>query len=544
MALRDRRLAQLGLLALFAALATLHTWPMPGDPAHLTRLDNNDTAFNTWVLAWVAHRIATDPLRLFEAPIFFPARDALAFSEHMLVQGVMSAPLLWLGMSPVLVYNVMVWTGLALSGFAMALLIRSWTGSTTAAIVSGCLYAFNAHLLTRYPHLQALHLQFLPLVLYAFDRLLRDSGRGAPQTRMAWLLGAAFVVQALCSNYTMVMMALALIVGFAVRPEPWRWGARPWITLALTGAVVVVVLAPFLIPYARVRSEQGLVRTIDDVRIYSAGWLDYLATAGRLHYAWWSHRVFHDAGTALFPGVVGVVLALVAVARGVAWTDLRARMALAFGLAGFALSFGAALPGYEWLQTYIPLFQGIRAAARWGLLLLIAVAMLAGFGVAVLEERLRQRFWWPAVAVALIGAVTLEALRAPLAMERYAGIPAVHGRLAHEEIGAMVVFPLYGGRNFNLNANYMLHQTRHWKPMLNAYSSFAPPDFHALAERLQSFPEPAALQALHANGFTHVLLHRAPLAHEYGAAAVDALRGHPELEFVFEEDGVILYKLR
>ena len=516
---------------------------MPSDPAHLTRLDNDDTAFNTWVIAWVAHQIRHSPLALFEAPIFFPARDALAFSEHMLVQGISSAPLHWAGLSPVLVYNLMVWAGLALSGFAMALLIRSWTGSTTAAIVSGCLYAFNAHLLTRYSHLQALHMQFFPIVLYAFDRLLRESDGSASSSRMAGLLGAAFVVQALCSNYTMVMMALALIVAFAVRPEPWRAGARWWMMLVLTGAVVALALLPFLLPYSRVRAEQGLVRTIDDVRIYSAGWTDYLATAGRIHYAWWSHRFF-EGRTALFPGVLGLLLALVAVARGVAWTDRRARMALAFGVVGFALSFGASLPGYDWLQTYVPLFQGIRAAARWGVLFLIAIAILAGYGVVMLEEHLRKHFWWPALAVALIGVVTLEALRAPLSMERYEGIPAVHSRIAQADVQALVVFPLYGGRNFNLNAEYMLHQTRHWKPMLNAYSSFAPASFHALAERLQSFPDEAAIRELRAHGFTHVVLHRAPLDHNYGAAAVDALRTHPELEFVFEEDGVILYRVR
>jgi hypothetical protein len=129
-------------------------------------------------------------------------------------------------------------------------------------------------------------------------------------------------------------------------------------------------------------------------------------------------------------------------------------------------------------------------------------------------------------------------------MERYEGIPRVHSRLAREDKRATVIFPLYGGRNFNLNADYMRHQTQHWKPMLNAYSSFAPAGFYALADRLQSFPDEVALQALRAHGFTHVILHRAPLDQNDGAAAVDALRTHPELEFVFEEDGVSLYRVR
>lgn len=537
MAVRDRRLAQLGLFVGFAFLATLHLWPMPSDPAHLARLDNNDTAFNTWVIAWVAHQIPRKPLHLFQAPIFYPAGDALAFSEHLFVQGMMSAPLQWAGVSPITAYNVMVWLGYALSGFAMAWLLKTWTASTFAGIVAGCLFAFNAHLLTRYAHLQALHLEFLPVVLYAFDRVLRGGG-----ARPALLLAAMFVLQALCSYYTMLMMTAALGVGFIVRPHAWREG-RAWRWLAVSGIIAVVLLIPFLLPYARVRSEQGLVRTIADVRQYSAGWSDYLATAGRFHYDVWSHQFFAGR-TPLFPGVLGLALAMVALLTGVAWRDPRARMALAFGTLGVLLSLGASLPGYEWMQTHITALQAIRAVSRWGLLFLIGVAVLGGFAAAWIESRSRSYRWWPIAAAGLVAILTLEALRAPLALQRFDGIAAVHGRLASEDITALVVFPLYGGKEINQNAPYLLDQTRHWKPMLNAYSSFAPPIFDQLTERLQSFPAPPALQTLREYGFSHVLLHRRPLERDYGAAAVDALRTHQALAFVFEDDGVILYRVR
>jgi hypothetical protein len=526
-----------GFLGFFAVLATVHTWPMASDPAHLTRLDNDDTAFNTWVVAWVAHQVITDPLRLFEAPIFYPARHALAFSEHMLVQGLMGGPLLWSGASPVLVYNLLVWAGFTLSGVAMALLIRAWTGSTMAALVSGCLYAFNAHLLTRYSHLQALHLEFFPLVLYAFDRVLRGAPRAAP------LLAAGFVLQALCSNYLMVMMTTALAVAGVVRAEPWRAERRVWVPLASAALAASIVLAPFLWPYYLARQEHGLVRTMDDVRLYSAGVLDYFVTASRLHFSWWSHRVF-DGRTALFPGVAAFALALASVLLGTAWRDPRARMALAFGIAGVALSFGDALPGYEWLQRVVPLMQGIRAAARWGLLFLIAVAILAGFAVAELERRWSAWRWWSVAAALVLALVTIEALRAPLALVRFDGIPSVHRRLAHDEVKAIVVYPLYAGARFHENAEYMLHQTRHWKPMLNAYSSFAPPIFDALAPQLQAFPEREAITLLRAHGFSHVVIHRAAMEYDLGKEGVDALRAHPDLDFVLEQEGVIIYRVR
>src|SRR5687768_3230037 len=84
------------ILLLFAALAMLHTWPLITDPVHLSRLDNNDTAFNAWVIAWVAHQLPRDPLSLFQAPIFQPESNALAYSEHMTVPAIMGLPLFWL----------------------------------------------------------------------------------------------------------------------------------------------------------------------------------------------------------------------------------------------------------------------------------------------------------------------------------------------------------------------------------------------------------------------------------------------------------------
>ena len=531
-------MATLSLLVLFAALAALHTWPMPADPAHLTRLDNNDTAFNTWVITWVAHQLTNNPLELFNAPIFYPAPRALAFSEHMVVQGIMSVPLRWLGAAPVLAYNLMVWLGLALSGFSMACLVRAWTGAASAGIIAGCLYAFNAYTLTSYAHLQALHLEFLPIVLYAFDLVLRTA-----RIPHVLLLIGGFALQALCSNYTMVMMSAALVVALLVRPEPWRLNRRLWLPLVFAGILVALLLLPFLLPYYRVRAEEGLLRTIDDVRIYSATWRDYVATGGRLHHALWSHHVF-DGRTPLFPGITALVLVGLAVVSGVAWRDLRARMALAFGVLGVVLSFGATLPGYEWFHEHIPLLQGIRAVSRWGMLFLIAVAILAGYGVAALEARWRTRGWWRVAAICFIALITIEAIRAPLTMNRFEGIPAVYSRLAREEIRAMVVFPLFGGRQFDGNAEYLLHQTRHWRPMLNGYSSFAPPIFYSLAERLQAFPAQAAMDVLRKHQISHVLLQRLPLERDFGAPAVESLRAHPDLEFIFEQDGVILYRVR
>src|SRR5207244_5203749 len=113
------------------------------------------TRLNEWTMAWVAHQAPRAPLHLYDANIFYPERRTLAYSESLLVQAAMAAPLLWMGASPVLAYNIVLLAGFALTGWAMFLVLWRWTGDAMAALTGGILMGFNAHTLTRMPHLQA-----------------------------------------------------------------------------------------------------------------------------------------------------------------------------------------------------------------------------------------------------------------------------------------------------------------------------------------------------------------------------------------------------
>ena len=532
-----------GLLALFAALSVLHTWPLASNLSGLSRLDNDDGGLNLFVVSWIAHVVPRNPLGLFDAPIFFPERYTLAYSEHMVVPSLMGAPFIWAGLSPITVYNLLVLAGFTLSGWAMALVVRRWTGSTLGGVTSGMLYAFNAHLLTRIVHLQALHMEFLPVALLAFDQVLRvpvGSRELAVGSRGAVALASAFILQALCSNYTLVFLSVALLTAAVVRADEWLGPGRTHrlVALVAAGATAVAVLWPFLWPYYVVNRDQGLTRSIDEVALYSASWSDYLATGGRLHFAWWSHRWF-EGRTPLFPGVAAMVLAIAALVEARAWRDRRVRMMAAMGIVGLALSFGPALPGYSWLQGHVPLFEGLRAAARWGLLPLTAVAILAGFGVSAWERRARGWTNWPAAAVALLAVVTLEALRAPMTFAGVPKIPAFYDALRAEPGVVLVEFPLFAGPSVSENARYMVHSTRHFRPLVNGYSGFETEAFRQRAGRWRRFPEPPVLQEMRELGVTHAVVD----TNELSAAQVRAAAESPALELIAEEDARRLYRL-
>ena len=157
------------------ALAIVHTWPLAVAPDRHSRNDNGDAQLNAWILAWVEHTLPRDPLHLFQANIFYPAKDALAFSEPLIVPALLGAPIRWLGGSPVLVLNLMVIAGLAVSAFAGYFVGLRWTGDRTAAILAGTTFAFNTHTLTRLAHVQAVHIYGLPLALLAVDSIITNA---------------------------------------------------------------------------------------------------------------------------------------------------------------------------------------------------------------------------------------------------------------------------------------------------------------------------------------------------------------------------------
>jgi len=125
----------------------------------------------------------------------------------------------------------------------------------------------------------------------------------------------------------------------------------------------------------------------------------------------------------LFPGAIALTLASVGLVamrrtRAVAIYGTIAALAFVLSLGAAPTAWGRSLhlPGpYGWLLAIVPGLDGLRAVARLGLIVALALAVLAAFGVAWLLGRVKERAR-PVMLAALVAGAIAEGWAAPIAV--------------------------------------------------------------------------------------------------------------------------------
>ena len=216
--------------ALFLALTAVMTWPQLASPYAVG--DTGDPLFSIWRLSWVAHQLPRDPLRLFDANIFYPELRTLAYSDAMLATALMAAPLLWLGVHQVLVYNIVLLLSFAASGVAMYALARALTGDRAAAFVAGVAFAFYPFRFEHYSHLELQVTFWMPLALLMMHRTM-TSVRARDGAVTGLLVALQTLSSLYCGLFLLVVMGVVWLATGGLRARRTasralaRGGGRP-----------------------------------------------------------------------------------------------------------------------------------------------------------------------------------------------------------------------------------------------------------------------------------------------------------------------------
>jgi hypothetical protein len=445
-------------------------------------------------------RFLTGHAALWDAGIYRPLRDSLAFSNPLIGISVLLLPLRAVGVSALAQMNGALLLGIALDAAAAYVFGRVVSSRRSIGAVCAALYAFGPFGTAMTGHLFTAWRAGIPIAATAAWLL---ATRPSARRPAAIALAASLAFDASNSFYLLAYTAIAALVVLAVAARD----RRAWLAAATAGGAAAVVAVAVARPYLDLgRRFPTFTRPLSAFAALSA---DFTAADPKL--ALWGPALrganrgwplFHPA---TFPGVLVVVAGV----AGLVWAaprlrDPAARAAVAFVGVGTVLALGASDSGWRRftpvrvLYEIAPPWRALRASERAFAIALLGVGVLGGAVVARLAERVRPRLRSLVVAAA-VALVVAEGFAS------WAGLPELRPRpvdrllAAREETGGVVYLPMgtpAGGGSLFTQPQHLLGAIEHHRPMPNGYSGFLPPTADLVASRLRPLPSPAALAEL------------------------------------------------
>ena len=491
----------LGLAALFAALTVIMTWPL-GRVTAVQVPASDDAYFSIWRLAWIAHQLPGDPRHLFDANIFYPATGTLAYSDAMLLVGVIGMPLFALGIDPGTIHNMLLLAAIVSSMLCAFALARRLTGSDPAALIAAIIFGFAPYRMAHLGHLELQWTMWMPLSMLVLHRLIEK-----PTMARGLALGAALAAQALCSVYYGVFLACYLAAAWLALAPFEKLRAR--IAGASLAATVPLLLVAMIYgpPYLKTRADMG-ERRADEVSAFSAVPSDYLRVPmeNRLRGSRDDNGLAPDERS-LFPGTLAIALALAALLPPLS-RSLFTYVGLTLVAADLSLGSNGLL--FRLLQMTFSVTGSLRSPARFGVLVLMSVAVLAAVGA----EKIFRRY--PSLTPALTLAVTLLCLgeywSAPHAVRPFDARPSETDLWlrTHPPGTVILELPAPTGKTLWLREpEYQVRSINHWQPLVNGYSAFPPARYTRLINELDRFPERDVIGMLREIKVRFILIHRA-----------------------------------
>ena len=518
----------LGVLSLYAALAVILTWPLgrylgthvPG--SYTWAFDEYTFLWNTWWFRHALFDLGQNPLT--STHTFYPLGISLVFYTYNLFNAIISLPLQPFLPLPA-ISNLTFLFATVFSGYGTFLLVnhllhthqhasrhthRAMRIMVLASFLAGLIYAFGSYrmIYAAIGHYNLWSTTWIPFYALFLGKTVRESRLRNP------ILAAIFLVFALlCDLQFGVFLAMLTLIAtvFALLSrdrEEVAGGASGFLKrLAVLGLVTIVLYAPILLPVLRETFGGYELAGWGDAEKLSAD-LVGLVTPTALHPLGgdWTETLqqtlegtsrFRDVNT-LFLGWTGLALALVGAIRywrrlGV-WIASIVVFALlslgpllqvngrsTFDLDGLTVNFP--LPFI--LLHYIPLVKANRVPNRFGVLVMLALAVLAGFGAYWLLKKVTSRKRPAVRLITSIGVLLLASLllfdhwSVPLPLTD-ARIPSAYEQVAKDEDDFSILQLPMGWRNgFGVqgaeSTQTQYYQSYHGKRLLSGNISRNPP---------------------------------------------------------------------
>jgi hypothetical protein len=286
------------------------------------------------------------------------------------------------------------WTAVVMSAPLLGacftyLYVFSLTRSRTAGVVSGLAYGLSEEMLERLRHLNHVHvIAWLPLIVLSLDRVRGDRPK-------RWIAIGAFAV----GSCILALVGLNAD-GWSSRTAGagarwWTW----WISTAALFALGILLASVKELPLAESSSLVVRSEGLTFERFVGP------SLTGPQMFTFVYPTILHAPITELptYVGIATLLLALLGAAR--ARSSWRVTFWCVMSLIGVGMALGTATPLVDGAY-YLPLYSWFRNLSRHLFLFAFGSSVLAGYGIAALQQRqvTRRQF---RVAVGILGCVML-----------------------------------------------------------------------------------------------------------------------------------------
>lgn len=290
-----------GAAAAYVAITVALTYPLARAMGSAFPHDAGDPALNTWLLWWSTQKL---PLTQawWNAPMFYPMKDAMALSELLIGLLPITAPVQWITSSPLAAYNVAFFLSFPLCGAAAYALALELTSRRDAAFLAGLAFAFGPYRMNELSHVQMLSYYWAPVSLLGLHRYLRSR-------RAVWLavFAGSWLMQGLSNGYALFHLSVLVVLWLA-------WFVRDVRMLAAIASAWALAMLPLVAPllkYQAVHTRLHLARDINEIERFSPDIASVLSAPPDVM-LWGSRLLTSHFETAIFPGATLALIVLVA----------------------------------------------------------------------------------------------------------------------------------------------------------------------------------------------------------------------------------------
>jgi hypothetical protein len=333
---------------------------------------------------------------------------------------------------------------LAWAGCGMVVLMRRLSGNGLAQAIAGLSFSLCGYLVARsgFPTIIAAA-AWLPWAIAAADRLARHA---AGRRRASVLgMGALFLAIVLAmlwlaghAQTAWYSTLLTIVYAFwrSVESGGWKGLLRvlPW--MAAAGGLAIGFAALQLLPTIEYLANSQRAGLLDSTFAMTYSLWPWSLTGllfpdlfGNPVYGnFWGYGNYWEG--ALYIGTLPLILAISAMVRGFAKRGVHWRLRRFLALVGASsllLALGENTPIFPWLFAHVPTFGLFQAPARWDLLLVFSLALLAGLGAAEWPTLSKKDRYWINLGTVGASVIVLVSLAATWALPQLEStfVPAI-----------------------------------------------------------------------------------------------------------------------